>query len=1337
MGENTLVPPLIYESCDMKQDSVPLDEIKYIGISVTPLKNVSIIESMKKLEVVVFRLCNLTTFPEEFFSLPNIRSIDLSGNSIEHLPNSGLWGNIPTLVNLNMSENNIVDLAEFTNLMSLPNLKQLNFIGNICQTSHNPINRLLELMPNLEVVNDNIILSQHKAWIEKLAVQDKYSMIPLTKTDDFFFNYVKYIRATGMERYIRKFNTELFCLNRVFRKYDSVIKIQSVFRGYLQRMEYRKMKNAALIIELRVKMWFRKRVKASIIIQRNFLRFLLRQKIKCNKAVKKIQSMWRKKLGCDKALEVLFTAKDSNEIQFYLTKDKLDFFLNYCKENNFVSPDIEEDNKYKVLKKQKPTKMRLPGSPLVYYSIDDSLAIRKINPAKDIPKNYSLWCKHDHEKMKQTITVNKNGVNYADVCILSSIKPLKNTKPIKKVESKGRNENTLILCKYKKYSDVLPIINSLRVSHPDDFQLIPPGNITNITSIVTIQNAMRAFLVRKKVFKVVRELVIENRSKAVIRRFFRYLKLTRIMKHIIETKNFGETLHNTSFIYVTQATLEALLKIKPKYDIHFGYNMDREVVLVPGQDRSVVTLSIPEQQPIFKDNDLPSILHVGATIVAARKTMFDDERISQKFLNKFKIKRITFPSIQETKNRAILLTWLTGLENWCMNEQEVLEFWAATTIKNCWIGHTTRKSLYYISSQLGRPIKTSLLIVRTTTEKEKALGIINVKYDRAKAMRDKLTVKEQISQLRGEYRPWKEDLDWYKEQRELELKEQKKSSAQQKYLEKRQQQNERENLSSSKLMIGLIDSFEPPEEKASNQREESMPIRTTHNTPRSIFEVTGTNATILDTPTAETGMSRSGTAVSKTRTISSAANVTRESPLLSSKKVKKMIDFQSETDHTFAPPISDFDVGATTAQKRRPQTVMERNVQIRPNAKAQIIAKPVVPVSTALGTIQAQMQAVKTDRTPRRRRGVSSALSALPTGTVRTRTLDPVDFNEDSASQVSKTSARSTSVIDNNSESINSENSFNSASGNHVTLNFQDSKSNYSNTSNQSKTITINSQTTDHTLEEIARANFTRLSRLFQIADAVFHEQIVDNTLEEKRQATVRARTAIQQKRDETYQKLYEDNQAIRAISQIEREERLHNAEKVKNKAQEQKTVAAKNIRKEHKKKEEKYKQNMLFAQKFVSATRKLAQQCETRHMKVAARKEFEAMQEKTEKFRQENIQTKERARTAISETKQRKLEVARIDKSLFEEKKEVVYRQQEERKQRLYELKQQLKDTMAQVYEMRERGVQYVFPNMQEPVMLDDIEGTAATLSTVLDVNFGFEEAHILASLLHEYINE
>ena len=1329
MGENTLVPPLIYESCDMKQDSIPLEEIKYIGISVTPLKNVSIIETMKKLEIVVFRLCNLTTFPEELLTLPNIRSIDLSGNSIEHLPNSGLFGEIPTLISLNMSENNIVDLSEFTNLMSLPNLKLLNFMGNICQTSHNPINRLLELMPNLEVINDNIILSQHKAWIEKLAIQDKYSMIPLSKTDDFFFRYVKYIRATGMERYIRKFNTELFCLNKVMRKYDSVIKIQSVFRGYLQRTYYKKMKNAALMIQLRIKMWYRKRMKAATVIQRNFLRFLLRRQIKFNKAVKKIQSMWRKKLGCDKALQVLFTSMDSNEIQFYITKDKLEFFLNFCKENNFVSPEIEEDNKFKVLKKQKPTKLRLPGSPLVYYSIDDSLVIRKINKPKEIPKNFSLWCKHDHEKLKKTIVVNKDGVNYGDVCILSSIRPLINNKPIKKIESKGRNENTLILCKYKAYSDVLPIINSLRVTHPDDFQLIPTRNITNITSIVTIQNAMRAFIIRKKEFKNIREMVIENRSKNIIRRFFRFLKITRVMKRIVDTKTFSDTLYNTSFIYVTQETLQSLLKIKPKFDLHFGYNMDREIVLVPGQERNVVTMSIPEQQPIFKDNDLPSILHVGATIVAARKTMFDDERISQKFLNKFKIKRITFSSIQETKNRATLLTWLTDLHNWCMNEQDVLELWAATTIKNCWIGHTTRKSLYYISSQLGRPLKTQLLIVRTTVEKEKAFGIINVNYDRAKALRERLSIKEQISQLRGEYTPWKQDIELYRQQRERELKEYSKQAAQEKYLQKRQQQqqNERENLSSSKMMIGLIDSFEPPEQDKRNKSQDETPIQTTHNTPRDIFEVTTTTSTILDTQNTEINLSRAGTSTIKSRALPSSAKGAREKPTLTSKKVKKLIDFQSETDHTFAPPISDFDIGTTNAQKRRPQTVMERNVQIRPNAKAQIIAKPVLPVSTGLGTIQPQMQAIKTDRTPRRRQGATSAVSALPLGTVRTRTLEPVDFDDEMSSQVSGNStARSASVLENSVISANSS-----------IANTQDNKSLYSNPSNQSKTITINSQITDRSMEERAKANFTRLTRLFQITDAVFHEQIVDNTLEEKRQATVRARTAIQQKREETYQKLYEDNQAIRAVSQIEREERLHNAEKVKNRALEQKTVAAKNIRKEHKKKEEKYKQNTLFAQKFVSATRKLAQQCEARHMKVAARKEFEAMQEKTEKFRQENIQVKERARTAISENKQRKLEVARIDKNLFEEKKEVVSRQQEERRQRLYELKQQLKDTMSQVYEMRERGVQYVFPNMQETVLMDDIEGTAATLSTVLDVNFGFEEAHILASLLHDYINE
>jgi hypothetical protein len=110
-------------------------------------------------------------------------------------------------------------------------------------------NQILTAIPNLIVINDFIITSQHKAFINGIARFDPYSLLPVTRADDYIFDFVKFIHARQVLRNYRRFQAECFSINRVLRRCSSALRIQSVFRGSLVRKDFHRLLRAVRLIQ--------------------------------------------------------------------------------------------------------------------------------------------------------------------------------------------------------------------------------------------------------------------------------------------------------------------------------------------------------------------------------------------------------------------------------------------------------------------------------------------------------------------------------------------------------------------------------------------------------------------------------------------------------------------------------------------------------------------------------------------------------------------------------------------------------------------------------------------------------------------------------------------------------------------------------------------------------------------------------------------------------------------------------------------------------------------------------------------------------------------------------
>lgn len=585
MGD-PLTVDLIYDGADVAKEDVPLNKIQFFAISLMHLTDISIITKLESLTVIQLRLCNLVVFPEEFFSMPNLESIDLSGNSIASLQipikkedNEGdiqdIWQKLPKLTTLNLSENSLNDINEIMKLKTIPKLKHLVLTGNICLTANNAFNRICEAFPNLLALNDLIITSQHRAIVMNFITYIQDSAIPLVETDNYLFLYVKYLRCSVNERFARRHRVQFFCINRVLRHCSFVTKIQSVFRGFIARQRWENMKKSTLFLQTRIKFFCHLRSCAAMKIQGLFRCHKLKHVVLEHRNARKIQGAWRRYLSRDNAIIDLFENKEITDqltYQFYITNESLFKLYKFLEDKGITyrqsiinnSMLIDDSDDFKVIRFGPLKKRNLPGSPAIYYNVDENILIRRNRHHE--PTSNSIWCNHDHNKLTPVEQVSKNGVNYNPICPFRQIKYIPYTRDIR--VKKLKNYQKLKLVTFTDVPLFRKIIKAVAHSFPEGVVLFPLMFLNESVCQFTLHCSARMFNVRNRDFHKMKKYVIEKRAAKSIKSFIRTNRIVRYLHHLTRMLRYSETIPEAMTFFVPQNFLNVVkLDFKNQKDL--------------------------------------------------------------------------------------------------------------------------------------------------------------------------------------------------------------------------------------------------------------------------------------------------------------------------------------------------------------------------------------------------------------------------------------------------------------------------------------------------------------------------------------------------------------------------------------------------------------------------------------------------------------------------------------------------------------------------------------------------------------------------------------------------
>lgn len=760
-----------FEAADVPDKSISIESIKYVGFSTTAFSDLSYLFNAPKLEIVVFRLCNFTQFPKEFFQIPNLRSIDLSGNSINTLPDSSQFQALKNLRLLNIQDNGIINLSEVYKINGCPQIRTLILTGNICLSQNDSYNQIIRNFPTLVILNDAIITSQYRAFLENRAISDDNNCLPTSKMDEFIFLYMKYLHASSNERYSRRFNSDQFCLSRVMRKYSAADRIQSVFRGFLLRVKYKKLRRASLNIEAIMKIWFHKRFQAAIRIQCCYLYSRTRTQIKFIRAARKIQSTWRRRIA--RQLAIIEVFEINNQYCFLIPQKDIDKVKLFIESNHFKQPKSIEKTWYKIIRINKPNRVKLPGSPMIFYSNSGNLIVRTAHQHEK-HKNSTIWCYHDHKKMKTRIKVTKNGINWTHQCLFASIPVIKITTIQKPV--KLNQYDRFYRFVYDRRDDLALIVKSLVNSHNSDIVLYPERVLITSSSQITMQSAFRSFIDRMKYFHDLKQQALESRAISIIRYSFKTSTIQRSITHISNVMKYYKSLPNSQSFYIPYEYYSTVMTMKKKYDITFGYSSDKSLVLDSVSNDDVMLNIIPQGKIMFALSDLPSLISMNVASTKAQPSMFNIP-IPIKYLKRYRIMRLLFFSPVEAKRRLALFAWLTDQYNIIMTEQDVLEFCYANIIHSCWRGHAARVNFAHVLAQHGKPIKSDLKsLFKYKRDNDYENSITNQTYQKLhnqneeseplinKALKE--APSNSIQLLRHDYKPWINQLNNYKEEKE-------------------------------------------------------------------------------------------------------------------------------------------------------------------------------------------------------------------------------------------------------------------------------------------------------------------------------------------------------------------------------------------------------------------------------------------------------------------------------------------------------------------------------------------------------------------------------------------
>lgn len=750
---DVLTEDVVYDAADLPQGSYPLNQIVFVGISVQQFRDISLLTQLTNLKIATFRLCGFFKFPEEFFELPGLMNIDISGNSLNNLPNADRFATLQNLRFLNISDNSINDIREIFKLRSSPKLLDLTLVGNVCMSSNDAFNRIVKEIPTLLALNESIITSQHRGYLDGSAGFDNQSLIPRTATDDYFFLYLKYINGADItQRYLRRSNAEFFCIDRVVRRTSAVIKIQSVYRGYLARSFFKLQKKSAIFLQCIIKWWYYKRDKSANKIQIAYLHYKLKKQIKEIVNARKIQSAFRMFLSRQETLSNVFEYE--GKYVFYVSSTVIGALKLYLNQHNIPSPDSEMISDYVVIRYGNITKRNLVGSPVVYYNVEENVLVRKLTQNKS--SKLSVWCGHDHTQPSQVIQVNEEGINWSRKCPFQSLKFKPYRNPIKKC--KTIKYPHLIRFEYSSHGIFKSFITELVRNAPPGIVVFSERVLMGASAQLTMHSAFRTFLVRMK-FDEVRKQVIDRRAAFMIKTFLHTNRITRFLKHTFITNNYFYSLPEEPVFFTSLDTLDKINLLKTPFPLKFGYTQERLVILSPTEDTYMNSI-VQRGKPQYEVKDLlPSLLRVGVTIAKPLPSMFT-ECPPTKWIRRDKIVRLIFSSPEEARIRTTLFGYITGNFNLIYTEKDLHARLAANTIRNAWVGHSLRSIMIHVAAQAGKIIHPASILVKEKPPPKKEYVAPKTEFFQ-KLVDVEVKPNDVIAAIRNDYRPWRQAvIDW-------------------------------------------------------------------------------------------------------------------------------------------------------------------------------------------------------------------------------------------------------------------------------------------------------------------------------------------------------------------------------------------------------------------------------------------------------------------------------------------------------------------------------------------------------------------------------------------------
>lgn len=1294
----------IYDAAELPQNSESLRDIVYVAFAGESFKDLSLLASLTGLRVLALRMCGLVSFPNEIFQLSNLESLDLTGNSFNTLESCERFSQLPKLRALNMSQNALNDINEAFKLNTIPSLKQLTLTDNICMSAHDAFNRIIKVFPTLVVLNEYIITAQHRAYLDQRTSYDTRGTVPLNRADDYIFYYVKYMHGKPAHRHLRRINTVFFCVNRVLRHHCAVTKIQSIFRGFLARKQYKMMKRAALLIEDFVRFWYFKRTRVATKIKRAFLHHQLKTRIRAIVSARTIQGFWRRYLDRRTTLTKVFQNVDGS-CDVFLTQETLDVLQKICQDKGFALPPNATVSEYVVLRKGTPKKRPLPGSPFVFYNVEENILVRKTNHRKNLSPN-SIWCGHDHSTMIQEKQVSKHGVNFVEKCPFSRIKFIPYQKPVR-ARLGCRQYPRILNLHFEKPRDLTVILEYIIHTKPNGVLLFPLSSLRHAAAQITIHSALRALVVRKRGFAAMKSEALERRAINAIRFARKTASIMTQLNHMFGVVNWYRNAPETNTYYVTSDFIKQISNIPVNHPFKFGFSADKRLCLADEEAESgnVLWQLFPSTKKIvYEDQRLSSMIKLEVTSSKAMTSMLD-RHIPNKWLRRAGIVRLTFQTQEEAIKRITSFCYATG--DFCrfMTEQQLQELCAATCIKNCWIGFRMRGMIRHEAAQKNRRINFACLLKRFTTDRKSEnsrTAPVPAKGNEQKVVEKDVSIAQAIHDLRGDYMPWTQFEKIRRPYIAPEYKQLKEGDEEREITLSMKAMGVAHELDSEFQTIRLGDA-EQKERKQPKQQNRAMsvllPKLTYHEPPKPIaVTIESETERSFGRPLSDIRLDFSSTSSTFDEKLRALPDPETIGPMLRPRTATNYA-YPAERRTISIDENSESQEDLQEIRKKRPHTAQNL---MKPDAKLQTSlypqkrhknaqARPVTP------RVHFKKDDNERSQTPQPLIAIGKEKNRDPSGIVKIDTKPQTKPEDPPKRARSPLNERILGDLKPKSE--------------------RTAKS---------------PQSTNEQLKAAIQSAFTKLVRLRQMGIDITQSFVVDDTLQRKRASTVQAQERQRKSRLEMRQMRQEAADATRERNAIERQELKEKAMEVKAKVQHLREVAARRAKTSHARRVNKYKKEKVFAQHFVSVSRQVAQVVETRHRKMEERKIFAGVQARAENARKESREMREKHKNTVKEMVDAKLDAARLDKKLLNDKRDILKQKIQARLQEILELKHQMKEAMAEAAELR-KSPQFIYPNNKPTLETDEFEGAVLCIGEYVGSNLGSLEKRLLCDLISQ----